>query len=252
MCAMCKSTCVLVLRAEHFRNEKDLGLVNKQDFDLDFSSCVGFFDGKSAGRSTGRPSKSLSASCTTFLSKKKLKKTTIDQSKIQEPSERKRFLQEHPNWREWQKDERDSLFSAQQSVWNKAGPWSGCPVSNPDPNNTIGLMGTGIRMGILRYSKWELIVYSTVGCRRTVCRRTARLEFHLKIRTTQAGKWVKNRSPHTKSVCCEDDLFGGIADFETTPLWRFETFQLHSPPRMRRHILFARYKLTYVTRRRIL
>ena len=22
---------------------------------------------------------------------------------------------------------------------NKAGPWSGCPVSNPDPNNTIGL-----------------------------------------------------------------------------------------------------------------
>ena len=32
------------------------------------------------------------------------------------------------------------------------------------------------------------LVYSTVGCRRTVCRRTARLEFHLKIRTTQAGK----------------------------------------------------------------
>ena len=24
---------------------------------------------------------------------------------------------------------------------NKAGCWSGCPVSNPDPNNTIGLLG---------------------------------------------------------------------------------------------------------------
>ena len=23
---------------------------------------------------------------------------------------------------------------------NKAGPWSGCPVSNPDPKNTIGLL----------------------------------------------------------------------------------------------------------------
>ena len=33
-----------------------------------------------------------------------------------------------------------------------------------------------------------MAMYSTVGCRRTVCRRTARLEFHLKIRTTQAGK----------------------------------------------------------------
>ena len=37
-------------------------------------------------------------------------------------------------------DKRASLFSAQQSVWNKAGPWSGCPISNPDPNNTIGLL----------------------------------------------------------------------------------------------------------------
>ena len=35
--------------------------------------------------------------------------------------------------------------------------------------------------------------YSTVGCRRTVCRRTARLEFHLKIRTTPGcKKWVKS------------------------------------------------------------
>ena len=65
---------------------------------------------------------------------------------------------------------------------------------------------------------------STVGCRRTVCRRTARLEFHL-----------RTVSPHAKSVCCEDDFFGGIADFEMFPLRRFETFQPHSPPGMRRH-----------------
>ena len=62
---------------------------------------------------------------------------------------------------------------------------------------------------------------------------------------------LRTVSPHAKSVCCEDDFFGGIADFETTPLGRFETFQPHSPPSMRRHIPFARNKLTYVTRRRI-
>ena len=93
--------------------------------------------------------------------------------------------------------------------------------------------------------------YSTVGCRRTVCRRTARLEFHLKIRTTTGWKnELRTVSPQAKSVCCEDDFFGGIADFETIPLRLFETFQPHSPPSMRRHIRFVRCKLTYVTRRR--
>ena len=32
------------------------------------------------------------------------------------------------------------------------------------------------------------VKYSTVGCRRTVCRRTARLEIHLKIRTSPGCK----------------------------------------------------------------
>ena len=35
--------------------------------------------------------------------------------------------------------------------------------------------------------------YSTVGCRRTICRRTARLEFHLKNKNDpRLEKWVKN------------------------------------------------------------
>ena len=123
-----------------FRNEKDFGLVNKQDFDLDFSSSVGFFEGKSAGRSTGRPSKSLFASCTTFLSKKKIKKKTIGQSKNPRTVRKKKILAGTPELERVTKDERASLYSAQQSVWNKAGPWSGCPVSNLDPNNTIGLL----------------------------------------------------------------------------------------------------------------
>ena len=68
--------------------------------------------------------------------------------------------------------------------------------------------------------------YSTVGCRRTVCRRTARLEFHLRIRTTPGWKnELRTVSPHANSVSCEDDFFGGIADFDTTPLQQFETFQ---------------------------
>ena len=85
--------------------------------------------------------------------------------------------------------------------------------------------------------KWSKHAYSTVGCRRTVCRRTARLEFHLNIRTTTGWKnELRTVSPHAKSVCCEDDFFGGIADFETTPLRRFETFPPHFPPAMCRHI----------------
>ena len=67
----------------------------------------------------------------------------------------------------------------------------------------------------------DALVYSTVGCRRTVCRRTARLEFHLKRRTTPGWKnELRTVSPHANSVSCEDDFFGGIADFETTPLRR--------------------------------
>ena len=58
-------------------------------------------------------------------------------------------------------------------------------------------------------------------------------------------------SPHANSFCCEDDFFYVIADFETTPLRRFEIFQPHSPPGMRRRVPCARYKLTYVTRSRI-
>ena len=48
------------------------------------------------------------------------------------------------------------------------------------------LVGIGLNKSIGRN-------YSTVGCRRTVCRRTARLEYHLKIRTTPGWKkWVEN------------------------------------------------------------
>ena len=38
-----------------------------------------------------------------------------------------------------------------------------------------------------------------------------------------------------------------LLGLRTPPLRRFETFQPHSTPSMRRHIPFARYKLTYVT-----
>ena len=69
-----------------------------------------------------------------------------------------------------------------------------------------------------------------------------RLEFHLKIRTTPGWKnELRTVSSHANSVCCEDDFFGGIADSETTPLRRFERFQPHSPPRMRRRVPCARY-----------
>ena len=42
-----------------------------------------------------------------------------------------------------------------------------------------------------------------------------------------------------------------LLGLRTPPLRRFETFQPHSMPSMRRHIPFARYQLTYVTRRLI-
>ena len=79
-------------------------------------------------------------------------------------------------------------------------------------------------------ANYFFFTYSTVGCRRTVCRRTARLEFHLKIRTTPGWKnELRTISPHANSVCCEDGFFGAIADFKTTPFRRFKTFQPHSP-----------------------
>ena len=46
-----------------------------------------------ASRSTVRPSKGLPASCT-FLSKKKKKEQPLANQKIQEPSEKEKFLQE--------------------------------------------------------------------------------------------------------------------------------------------------------------
>ena len=82
-----------------------------------------------------------------------------------------------------------------------------------------GYLNTNRPFLVLSY--WFFFTYSTVGCRRTVCRRTARLEFHLKRRTTPGWKnELRTVSPHANSVSCEDDFFGGIADFETTPLRR--------------------------------
>ena len=62
---------------------------------------------------------------------------------------------------------------------------------------------------------------------------------------------LKAVSPNANSVCREDDFFNGIADFERTSLRRFEQFQPHSPPGMRRRVPCVRYKLTYMTRNRI-
>ena len=53
----------------------------------------------------------------------------------------------------------------------------------------------------------------------------------LKIRTTPG--WKLNSELHANSVCCEDDFFSGIADFETTPRQRVETFQPLPRPPMR-------------------
>ena len=74
-----------------------------------------------------------------------------------------------------------------------------------------------VRPSVLSSSAYPVSRYSTVGRRRT-----ARLEFHPKIRTTPA--W-KNELRTVSHVCLEDDFFGGIADFETTPRLRVETFQ---------------------------
>ena len=95
--------------------------------------------------------------------------------------------------------------------------------------------------------------------RRTVSRRMARLEFYLKIRTTPGWKIeLRTVSLHANNICCEDDFFSGIADFETTPRRWVEIFQPLPRPGMRcvrvqhRHrVPCTRYKLSYVTRRRI-
>ena len=114
---------------------------------------IGFFEGNSV-RACGALCKSIDchwalrrvypASCTTFFPKKKEKTHwLIEKSKNRQPWI-DRFLQEHATGEleRVAKDERASLFSAQQSVyvWTRPGPWSGCPVSYPDPNNTIGLL----------------------------------------------------------------------------------------------------------------
>ena len=41
---------------------------------------------------------------------------------------------------------------------NKAGPWSGCPVSNPDPKNTIGLF---VQVHIRR-ERWIVLMLSPI------------------------------------------------------------------------------------------
>ena len=65
-------------------------------------------------------------------------------------------------------------------------------------------------------------------------------------------------SQDANNVCCEDDFFSAIADFETTPYRRVETFQPLPWPGMRcvrvQHryrVPCTRYKLSYVTRKRI-
>ena len=64
------------------------------------------------------------------------------------------------------------------------------------------------------------------GAEERFAEETARLEFYLKVRTTPGWKIeLRTVSLHTNNVCCEDDFFSGIADFETTPCRRVETFQ---------------------------
>ena len=86
------------------------------------------------------PSKGLPASGTTFFEKKK---TAIGQSKnprtvsLEEKNSCRNMGQENSG----EVDKRWASFTifSIAKCMNKAGPWSRCPVSNPDPNNTIGL-----------------------------------------------------------------------------------------------------------------
>ena len=93
------STSVLVLRTEQFSSRKSsilqiskLSRLFLQWFLL--GSRVRAHTVRCASRLTVRSSKSLSASCTTFLSKKKKKRTTICLSQNPRTIRKKRFLQE--------------------------------------------------------------------------------------------------------------------------------------------------------------
>ena len=73
--------------------------------------------------------------------KKKKKKQPLVNRRIQEPYDTGRFPQEdttgEPDRGEGGK--RRANFTV-FSIANKAAARSGCPISNPDPNNTIGLV----------------------------------------------------------------------------------------------------------------
>ena len=90
------------------------------------------------------PFEGLTRQLHNFLSKKKKKKKEepLANRKFQEPSALKRkILAGTYDRRTGEVDKRWASFTIFSTAkWiNKAGPWSGCPVSNPDPNNTIGL-----------------------------------------------------------------------------------------------------------------
>ena len=103
-------------------------------------------------------------------------------------------------------------------------------------------------------SNWKkkLLSYSTVGCRRTVCRRTAGLEFQLKIRTTPGWKnELRTVSPRTNSVCLKMTSSAALLTSKRLHFDGLKHFSRIPRQAMRRRIPCARYKLTYVTRRRI-
>ena len=126
----------------------------------------------------------------TFFSKKK--KQPLAYRKIQEPSERERFLLEDAT-RELQRvatDERASLFSALQSVRTRPRPGRGCAVSNPDPNNTIGLLG----IPFMEFSK-------NPGVLGSFCKKTAEMccskytsNWDVAIVTKGRRRWLKKLS----------------------------------------------------------
>ena len=96
-----------------------------------------------ASRSTvTEPFERFTRRSTSFFQKKK-KKQPLANRKIQKPSALKRKILAG-NMRQENSGEVDkrraSLTIFSRAKWmNKAGQCSGCPVSNPDPNNTIGL-----------------------------------------------------------------------------------------------------------------
>ena len=65
----------------------------------------------------------------------------IEKSKNRQPW-KERFLQEHATGKlrkGWQKMSELHYFK-HSKVYKQGRPWWGCPVSNPDPDNTIGLL----------------------------------------------------------------------------------------------------------------